>query len=375
MNIELVDNRIFGNPGSAQQAAAVGLAASGCAGKIAVGKGTGSRAAEYALISGIISGGADAVWLGECLETELFFASEMTGCEMCLYITDDPLMKIDVRSMGGIMLTADEKDKLSCQLSSMQNEKMQNEGGIIDCRGLRTVYRDKIKKLFPDRCPYSVFVSCSGSGGQKLHFSGTEGEEIVISLSSDGTKSSVYSEESGFVSMEELIFICCLEQLEQGNDIAVPFSFPHTADKFAEDYGRKAYRYYNSSDGEADRYARELALRQKFTLDGLYLAANAIRIITEEKTDLVNIRKRIPQFYQSRKFIELEKEKTDSFFRNFTERTTPDGAVFVKNNSRIVVQRSLSGGGLWLSAESRSMEAAAELCAGAAEKLKSVSVK
>lgn len=373
MNAIFQDNRILGVY-SPEQAVLIGRAAAGCAKRIAVGHDTPLLSSELAVISGIISKGSEAVSLGECLETELFLASDVSDCELCLYIKDDPLIKVDIRSKGGMVITGAQKKKLEDLLHNRDNkEKRCPEGSLIDGSGFKLVYRNSINDIFPKNCPYSVSVSRSGGSGKKFYFPDNHdnnGEELVISLSSDGTKASAFSEKSGFISMEELVFICCLELLEKGIDIALPFEFPYSADRFAAGFGCRAYRYFITPDGENDDFARNLAKEQRFTLDGLYLAAKALNYLTDRETDFVKIREKIPKFYTSKKFVELEQEKTKRIFSKFDERSTPDGTAFAKNDSRIVMQPSTSGKGIWLYAESNSMEIASELCANIEDKLK-----
>ncbi len=367
MNAIFQDNRILG-VNSPEQSVLIGKAAAGCAKRIAIGRDTSQLSAELALISGIISGGAEVVYLGECLETEVFIASEICDCELCMYIRDDPLIKIDIRSKGGMIISKKQKNTLETLIQYNKNENGLTEGKLIDGSGFKTIYKDRINKIFPKDCIYSVNLICSGK--QKFTFPQTSGEELTVSLSSDGTKASIFSEKSGFVSMEELIFICCLEALEKGEDIALPFEFPYSADKFAAGFGRRTYRYYLNPDGESDNIARELALKQRFTLDGLYLTAAVLNYLSAVRSDFNKIREKLPKFYMSKKFIELEKEKTKRIFSRYDSKRTPDGASFAKNDSRIVMQPSASGNGIWLNAESRSMEIAAELCANIEDKLK-----
>lgn len=369
MNVIFQDNRILGAY-SPEQAVLIGRSAAGCSKRIAVGRDTSNLSTEFAVLSGIISGGAEAVNLGECLETEVFLASELSDCGLCLYIKDDPLIKIDIRSKNGMTISKKQKEALEGLLRGNDNESHFPEGKLIDGNGFKLVYKNRINNIFPEGCRYSVIITCSGNNGKKFHFPNTKGEELVVTLSSEGTKASAFSEKSGFISMEELIFICCMEQFEKGLDVAVPFEFPYSADRFAAGFGCKVHRYYMTPDGVSDNYARNKAVEQKFTLDGLYLIAKVLGYLTNRNIDFVKIRERIPKFYKSKKFIELEKEKTERIFSHYNEKNTPDGAAFAKNDSRIVMQPSVSGNGIWLHAESHSMEIATELCANIEDKLK-----
>lgn len=365
------DNRILGD-NKPENAVTAGKALGTCFTRVAVGRDGKCCKNELALISGLISAGTEVILLEDCMETELFFASDICDCNACLYVRDDPLLKIELRAQGGIVLNGKDRAAVNSALDkepdSLRTEN--REGSITQITSLKTVYKNNIARIFPANSRYSVSVTCSGQPSGGL-FRNTGGEEeLIVSLSSDGTKASAFAQKSGFVSMEELILICCLGRLEKGEDIALPFSFPYIVNKFAEGFSRKVYRYYTTPGDDSDNGARKLALRQRFTLDGVHLAAEALRVLAEKNMDFVQIREYIPKFYMSKRFVELEKERAKQVFRKFSERLTPDGAAFAGNSSRIVMKPSATGKGIWLTADSFSMETASELCAGIEERLK-----
>lgn len=365
----LQENKIIGTM-SPEEAVFTGMAAASCSGRIAVGRSGMSRMAEMALCAGIIAMGSDVILLGKCLETEVFFASRLAGCDLCLYIKDEPLMKIEVRSKGGLPLDCDTQDRINKKLSHHEfTEDMPEEGTVTDGQGFREVYRQHIEAAVPEKCPYSVRIG-KAAVLPKIHFNGTGNEELVIQLSADGTKASVYSEKSGFLSYEKLIFICCLDLFENGKDVGLPFEFPFSADNFAAKFGCKVYRYFENSDGYSDDKGRKLAREQNFTLDGLYLAVKFISVITKKNVSLKDVSPLIPDFYVTKKFVELSSEKVDSILNHWEANTTPGGTTFSGKSDRVVMQPSSSGRGLWLQIESRNMETAAELCGKIEEKLK-----
>lgn len=364
------ENKIIGTY-SPVESVFIGSGAAKCSKRVAVGRSSDSLAVEAALCSGIISGGSDVISLGKCLETELFFASRLTSCDLCLYIKNEPLMKIEVHAKGGLPADKQLSEIFRNALDQRSvPELRQEEGKIIDSRGFRDVYRRHIEGLLPENCPYSIYVSKSGKNGQKIHFPRTGGEEAVIQLSADGTKASLYSDKSGFISYETLVFICCLDLFENGRDAALPFEFPFAANRLAAKYGCRIHRYYTSPGDGSDDTARKLAKQQNFTLDGLFLALKVFQIAAEKGAGLEKVKKLIPEFYTSKKFVELDKSKTDKILSHWEGNITPAGTVFSKRESRVIIQPSASGKGLWLQIESRSMEAAEELCGKIEEKIK-----
>ncbi len=219
-----------------------------------------------ALSAGIIASGSDVISLGKCLETELFFTSRLASCDLCLYIKEEPLMKIEVRTKGGLPIDRQCMEIISGALHEKKvPELLSSEGTVTDSRGFKDVYRRHIEGLLPSKCPYSIYISKSGKNGQKIHFPKTEGEELIIQLSADGTKASLYSDKSGFISYETLIFICCLDILENGKDVALPFfEFPFLCGQSCFQIRRRVYRYYSSPQDGCDEAARKLAKRTEF---------------------------------------------------------------------------------------------------------------
>ncbi len=371
MKTIFTENRVLGED-TPKQALMAGRIIGSRFKRVAVGREGTKRQSELALISGLISAGADVTSLGECIETEVFFASEVCCCDLCLYIKHDPLIKIDVRERGGIVLSGTKRQDLEKAFKNgiSENDLNGGEGDLTESSSLRMVYRNRLLQVFPKRSAYSVRVGCPGNLRKDLFAFKGGSQELTVSVSSDGTKASAFSKESGFVSMEELMMICCLDHFEHGEDAALPFKFPYAADGFAQRHGRRILRYYNTPKDDSDLEARGLALKQKFTIDGLYLAASALKTLAGKNMDIPQIREYIPRFYRSKRFIEMPEGRTKQIFQKFSSRNTPDGAAFAKNNSRVILEHSAAGKGIWLTADSLSMETASELCAGIEERLK-----
>lgn len=358
------DNQITGID-SLYSAVSVGTAAAKCSPRIAVGKNSDLSGFEYAVCSGLISSGANIITLGKCLETELFFASCLAACDLCIYLKHEPLLKIDVRSKGGLPLLAENAKLLSKSLNKTTiSENLSKEGIITKCSGFKEIYRQYIEKMLPENCLYSIYISCSGTAGQKIHFPKTNGEELIISLSSDGTKASFYSDRSGFISWETLVFLCCLENFESKVNCALPFEFPFSIEETATEKECRIFRYFAMSDGYSDSYARKLAMEQKFTLDGLFLAMKVLNYLQKNNLTLSEAKKKIPEFYTKNKYIELNKDRVYELIHGKTER------IITGKNSHVLMKPSVSGKGLWLKIESKSMETATELCEKIEDKLK-----
>lgn len=348
-----------------------GIAAARSADRIVIGRSGKDRAYELGIVSGILSEGKNVISLGRCLETELFFASRLTKCDLCVYIKDEPLLKLDLRERGGLPISSSTEKKISSALSERKiSETKRHEGILSDGGSFREIYRQHIEGLIPKNCPYSIKISSSSPVYEQIHLNRDGKTELIVQLSPDGMKSAIYSDKSGFVPYDKLIFICCSHLFSQGRDVALPFDFTFAAEEFAHSRGRHIYRYYLSGDGEADKTARKLAKEQNFTLDGFFLAAKVIGILCEKNIDLKKAVSALPKFYTAKRFVNADSHRIKSVMEHWEGHSTPDGTAFSGKDNRIIVKPSTSGRGVWLSVESHSMEAASELCGEIEEKIK-----
>ncbi len=356
---------------SPSEAVYSGIAAAHVAQRIIIGRSTQGRAIEMGIVSGILACGKNVISLGRCLETELFFASRLAKCDLCIYIKDEPLMKLDLRELGGLPLLSGREKTIETVLfrRSFPEEKI-HEGVLTDGCGFREVYRQHIEGAIPENCPYSIKISSSSPICEQILLNRRGTSELVVQLSPDGMKAALYSEKSGFVPYEKLIFICCNYFFLKGEDVALPFDFNFTAEEYAKSRGRHVYRYYNSGDSVSDRTARKLAKEQNFTLDGLYLTAKVIGILCERNITLKQAVSELPEFYTAKRFVNVDNDKIRSAVNYAEGRITPDGTVFSDEKSRVILRPSVSGRGIWLSVESHSMEVATELCGEIEEKIK-----
>lgn len=348
-----------------------GVAAAAAADRIIIGRNGENRSAELAIASGILSAGKSVITLGRCLETELFFASRLAKCDLCVYIRDEQPLIIDIRERGGVPLSRVRERAISSELAAgPETDCRKREGSYTHAEAFREIYRQHIDGLIPENCPYSLKISSSSPICEKILL-GRKGEtELVIQLSPDGRQAAMYSEKSGFVPYEKLVYICCNHLFLHGCDVALPFEFSFTAEEFARLRGRHVYRYYATGDGETDKTARRLAKEQNFTLDGLFLAARVISILCERKISLKEATAELPEFYTAKRFVAADESRVHKAVNHWEGRKTPDGTAFTDSKKRVIVKPSASGKGIWLSVESFSVEAAAELCGEIEEKIK-----
>lgn len=369
MKAILKDGQITGGF-TPSEAVCTGMAAADSAKRIVIGRSGRDKAYEYGITSGILSRGGNVISLGRCLETELFFASRLAKCDLCIYIKDEPLMHLNLRERGGLPLRSQSEKSISAALAdTSQPETKKQEGTLADGSSFREIYRQHIESLIPSNCPYNIKISSSSPVCEQILFNKKGETELVVQLSPDGMKSALYSDSSGFVQYDKLMFICCNHLFSRGRDVALPFDFTFAAEEFANSKGRQVYRYYLSGDGEGDRFARKLAKEQNFTLDGFFLAAKVIGILCERNIYLKQAVSEIPEFYTAKRFVNADSQRVKSIMNHWEGSRTPDGTAFTDKKNRVIVKPSTSGRGIWLSVESYSMEAASELCGEIEDKI------
>ena len=342
-----------------------GISLSKASKNIIVGRSFEKLSAESALCAGLLKGGTNVILMGKSIKPELFMASSLYEDALCVYIQDGSFLKIDTEERGGLPLT-NKTQELLCESTDTIHAA---EGFITDGSVLKNIYLNDLKKILPEKSPFKITVS-SSSGFSESFCSEKSSDEIIIQLSPDGTKASIYSDKSGFISYSQLILLCCLEHFEQGHDVALPYDFSFSADKIACEYGEKVHRYVSSGYGVSDKEARSTAVSQRFTSDGMFLALNAVRILTEKKMPLKNMGDIIPESHCLKKYISVDCKKIDGFLNSQRGTSTPDGTSFSEKNGRVLMRPSDSGNGLWLNVESFSMETAEEICGKIEEKLR-----
>ena len=209
-----------------------------------------------------------------------------------------------------------------------------------------------------------------------MRLGGHESDEIRLVIDGSGTRlSAVCGGEK--IEYEKLLALCCLNEMRNGRDIAVPYDAPAFLDLLAEENGRKAYRYLSTPADNSDSSARRLAAKQIFVRDGLFLAVKLLSVAKERDKSIARLLSELPEKYIVRKSVRIGFSpsnlaavvgeggaQTDNGF---------EGIKLVKSGGRLLVIPERSGERVRVLAEADSMEAADELCADIEEKLNSAS--
>lgn len=199
--------------------------------------------------------------------------------------------------------------------------------------------------------------------------------EIILSINENGTEISANSGGTEY-EYEKLLAVCCLNEMRNGRDIAVPYDAPGFLDALALDCGKKVYRYLSTPADNSDSLARRLAAKQVFVRDGLFLAVKLLSVMKEKECTLEELIAELPEKYIIRKTVHIGFSPADiaglvgeediSLTNDF------EGIKLKREKGKLLIIPERSGDKVRILAEADTMEAATELCEGIEELFKNI---
>ncbi len=342
----------------------------------------GTRAANVmrlAVMSGL-SGSGSAVWdFGECFEAQLNFLVNFCGLGAGLFIGCKNEKFIKICGEGGLSIPRFFEREIENGISGGEFREISESDikEISDMSSVKLLYSQELSK----QAPYGLsgigvkFISENESIRVLLEncafrLGAHESDELVFEVDSSGTKLSAQSGDLCF-DYEKLLAVCCLNEMKNGRDIAVPYDAPVFLDSLAEDCGKKAFRYLSTPADNSDSAARRLAAKQIFVRDGLYLAIKLLSVMKERECSLVNLVSEIPEKYIVKKFVSLPFSTSDLSNiigeENVSIKNDFEGIRLVRDSGRLLIIPESGGEKVRVLAEADSMEAAEELCSSVEE--------
>ena len=148
-----------------------------------------------------------------------------------------------------------------------------------------------------------------------------------------------------------------------GHDIALPYNFPMTADKIAEKYGCKVFRYSGCPSDKSDSEARKLALKTPFVRDGAALALTVLETLESRGITLAEAVRELPEMALATRFVAVDKHPM-KLLKSLTaeKQASGDGITLNDARGRVLIRPVKTEKGVIMQAESFSMETASELC-------------
>lgn len=338
----------------------------------------GSKTAQVmqlAVISGL-AGSGSAVWnFGECFESQLNFLVNFCGLGAGLFIGGKDEKSVKICGEGGLSIPRFFEREIESGMSGRESGELSENAikDISDMSSVKLLYNQELSK----QAPYGLqgigvsFRSENESIRNLLenitsrlgaHLS----DELIFEIDSAGTHIRAQTE-NGIAEYEKLLALCCLNEMKNGRDIAIPYDAPDFLDSLAKSCGRKACRYLSTPADNSDSPARRLAAKQVFVRDGLFLAVKLLSVMKKRESSLDELLLELPQKYIVRKSVPISfsptalssliGEETVSIKNDF------EGIRLVRKSGKLLVVPEKNGEKVKILAEADSMEAANELCA------------
>ncbi len=348
----------------------------------------GSKSAEImklAITSGLAGAGA-AVWnFGECFEAQLNFLVNFCGLGAGLFVAGKNEKGIKICGEGGLSITRCFEREIESGMSKCEfHEAEENEiTEISDMSNVKLLYNQELLKQAPHGLRgIGVTVKSENESVRSLlqsivlRLGACEDAGLIFNVDASGMQLNAETQ-NGHIDHEKLLAVCCLNEMKNGRDIAIPYDAPDFLDSLAQMCGRKVFRYLSAPADNSDSAARRLAAKQIFVRDGLFLAVKLLSIMKERECGIETLLSEIPEKYIVKKTVSISFSPSylASLVGEETARKKNDfeGVRLVKSNGKLLIVPMRSGDKVRILAEADTMEAANELCADIEEILNSAS--
>ncbi len=338
----------------------------------------GSRSAEVMqlAVSAGLAGSGSAVWnFGESFEAQLNFLVNFCGLGTGLFVSGANSREVKICGEGGLSIPRFfereiEHGMSKCEFKEVTEDEIKE---ISDMSSVKLLYNQELSK----QAPYGlqgigVTFKCENESikilleNQASRLGAYESENLVFEVDNTGTKLCAVTS-SGIVDHEKLLAVCCINEMRNGRDIAIPYDAPEFLDSLAKEYGKKAYRYLSTPADNSDSAARRLAAKQLFVRDGLFLAIKLLSVMKERECTLDELVSEIPEKYIVKKTVHINFSPTDLSSiigeENVSIKNDFEGIRIVRDSGKLLVIPEKSGERVRIFAEADTMEAANELCA------------
>ncbi len=362
--------------------------AGGCR-RIAVGDcGTESSGImRLALTAGLAQTGA-AVWnLGECFEAQLNYVVNYCGLDAGIFAFSGEERYVSLCAGGGLSAPRSLERQIEAAVSKGEFREC-GESELVEPANMSEVkklYTQGLMTQAPDGLKgVSAVFECENEKIRNLVSScavrlGAELKgKLIFRISADGTKLSAVSGQD-CAEYDSLLALCCLDEMKKGRDVAVPYDAPQFLDSLAEECGKRVYRYLSTPADGSDMRARQLAAKQPFVRDGLFLAIRILAMMRERNCGFADLLSELPQKFISKRnvrisfspsyLISLAGEKSLGVRNDF------EGIKIIRDEGRVLVIPDRFGETVRILAETDSMESAEELCAVVEDIINAVSDK
>ncbi|MCL2445488.1 MAG: sugar phosphate nucleotidyltransferase [Oscillospiraceae bacterium] len=347
-----------------------------------------AHALAMALTSGLLTTGCH-VWNFTCLDgntgsnsntggnsfvAQLSFYTAFCGLGIGIFITGGEEPSIMLRGEGGLSVPRQLEREIETRLRRAEFTLADDEDchEIANMQAIKTMYARELMQQAPQGLKgTSVRVTSPNPHVQatlehtldRLDCAVGQGS-LALHVSDDGTQLCAHEHDQHYTH-EQLLAICCKAELAHG-DIALPYDAPEMLDELAMHEGRTALRYLSCPADQTDNKARQLAARQHWVRDGLFLAVKLLQVMHERKRSLSELMAELPPCHVQRKRFSLpcSPSMLQQVIGEQDEHvlTAREGLMLRRENGRILITPGKSGRHAHVLAEAATAEIAQELC-------------
>lgn len=330
---------------------------------------------QLAVMSGL-AGSGSAVWnFGECFEAQLNFLVNFCGLGAGLFVSGKDEKSVRICGEGGLSIPRFFEREIENGISKGEFREISESEikEVSDMSSVKLLYNQELSKQAPYGLQGIGVTFRSENESLKIllencvsRLGAHESGDLIFEIDSTGTHLCAQTEK-GTVEYEKLLAVCCLNEMRNGRDIAVPYDAPAFLDSLAEGCGRKAFRYLSTPADNSDSAARRLAAKQIFVRDALFLAIRLLSLMKERESTLDALILELPEKYIVKKTVpisfspanlaSLVGEETVNIKNDF------EGIRLVRSSGKLLIVPERTGERVRIFAEADTMEAANELCA------------
>lgn len=390
-----INNIIFGDFGveltpekTARLGSAIGTLFDGIRVGIGIDGETNSLALKCGMLGGLISVGAKTFDFGECFFSQIFYYSAFCDTDIAIFISGgENGVSLSLCEKGGVALPRDKTRKIEMIL----NRGEFNRSSCADCQSvsvmntLQEMYLNEIIRQFDETkislsgvlffCGNDEVSCCVRKVLERLGVS-RDKEDFIVKINNTGTKITVIENAQSF-SHEKILTVVAHNEMQNGNDIALPWDAPQIITTLGNSLGRKTFRISEVSNHQFENSkTNNVSINQLWSRDAIFLMFRLLKIMNDTNKTLGTLVSELPEFYVAKKVMEIDVSPAliskELLCKDF--KTDESGGVTLKNEKGVAKVRSETNGkSLKIITEAVTMELAEELC-GDIEKLISIDI-
>ena len=338
-----------------------------------------SKALAMALLSGLISGGSIISDFGECFEGQMKFFVSFCSLDCGIYISADT-EKASVRIFGRHGLPLYRKHERELESRYKRSDFRRGTGkknGITDMSRVAEIYEGRLLSYAGEGLSGAAFSVRSDNPlidslmKKCMRLLGCKSQPLpYFEIDYNGRKVTAKDENGRFVSYDVLLVLAGYDEVNKGNDIAVPFEAPVCLDSFASACNTTVHRIGNSAMNEYGEDVFRCVRKSSWAFDSIALVFRIMRLIAEKDEKLSVLIDELPEFNIVSKTV-FSPSALSKLASALNIRAGADTQGLRKNTGDgfVTVTRTGAGRLIRIIAEADTIEAAREICADAEKKI------